>query len=486
MTLASVLPRRRAGLLLHPTSLPGSTTSGTLGSQAYAFVDFLVAAGCTVWQTLPLGPTHDDLSPYQCLSVHAGNPLLIDVHAVQQRGWLPAEPFPLDMPRAMWLPLAWLHFNNTATDDDRSALEQFRQEQAFWLDDYALYMALHQTHNGRSWLDWPTGVRDREARALRRARTQLNDAIEHAIFEQFLFFHQWRALKHYANERGVLIFGDMPIFVAHDSAEVWAQRPYFDLDPQGQPHTVAGVPPDYFSATGQRWGNPHYRWDRMQADGFHWWLGRMRTQLMLFDLVRIDHFRGFEAVWEIPAEAPTAVEGHWAQVPGDALFQTLTACFNSLPVVAEDLGIITPEVEALRRKYGFPGMKILQFAFGGGATNPYLPHHHEPNSVAYTGTHDNDTTVGWYNALSGAEQAYVNEYLGTQDAMPWPLLRAVYASVAHLAMLPMQDVLALDSVHRMNIPGQPTGNWRWRFTWEEVPPDLTARLARLAEIYGRR
>jgi 4-alpha-glucanotransferase len=305
-------------------------------------------------------------------------------------------------------------------------------------------------------------------------------------FEQFVFFRQWHELRRAAQTRGVQLFGDLPIFVAHDSADVWAQRGYFDLDAAGQPSVVAGVPPDYFSPTGQRWGNPLYNWARMQADGFRWWIERLRTQLDLFDLVRIDHFRGFEAYWQIPADEATAINGCWVAAPGEALFQALVNELGTLPVVAEDLGMITPAVHRLREQFGFPGMRILQFAFDGGADNPYLPHNHEVNSVVYTGTHDNDTTLAWFEGLSVEQQCSVLDYLGHPgESMPWPLIRAAFASVARFAILPMQDVLQAGSGHRMNIPGSNTDNWQWRFEWDDVPAGLAGRLRHLLRIYGR-
>ena len=355
------------------------------------------------------------------------------------------------------------------------------------MNDYALYQALRTQHKNAAWWQWPAPIRDRTAKALTQARKQLAEHIEQARFEQFLFFRQWAALKNYANTRGVLLFGDLPIFVAQDSAEVWAQREYFAIDDRGQALTVAGVPPDYFSETGQRWGNPHYRWDRMQSDGFSWWVARLRTQLELYDLLRIDHFRGLEAYWEIPAEEQTAINGRWVRAPGEELFEALHQHFDPLPLIAEDLGVITPEVDALRRKYGLPGMKILQFAFDGGADNPYLPHHHVRNSVVYTGTHDNDTTLGWFGALSAEQRENVIKYLGAaaEPPMPWPLIRAALASVARLAIVPMQDVLALSAEHRMNMPGTTKGNWSWRFEWTQLPEGLAGRVREMARMYGR-
>ncbi len=479
------LAQRRAGILLHITSLPGGGACGTLGAEAYRFVDFLAAAGHSVWQTLPVGPTHDDGSPYQCLSLHAGNAEFISVEALVEAGWLDAVP----AAPPLWSTLldqARRGFQQRAQPDQQRQYADFVAAEAHWLEDYALFRALREAHQHAAWVDWPAPLRDREPAALAAARQRFHEQIQGIFFEQFVFMRQWLALKAYANRHGVLLFGDMPIFVAHDSADVWAQRDYFQLGADGRPTVVAGVPPDYFSATGQRWGNPHYRWDRMRQDGFQWWITRVKSQLRLFDLVRIDHFRGFEAYWEIPADHDTAMHGRWVQAPGDALFKTLCAYFDPLPVVAEDLGIITAEVDALRLSYGFPGMKILQFAFDGGPANPYLPHNHRTLSVVYTGTHDNDTTVGWYKALPPHAREYVCDYLHcASEAMPWPLIRACMASVATLAVIPMQDALALDGRHRMNTPGTDAGNWRWRFEWAQADAALAPRLRRFAEIYGR-
>ncbi len=482
--------RRRAGILLHPTSLPGATHGGDLGEEAFRFVDFLSACGMRVWQMLPLGPTHADGSPYQCLSIHAGNPALISLARLQQWGWLAED----DVRRAYSDPhhrqtgLRNAHqgFRRAATPQESEAYAQFLSQHAHWLDDYALYQALRQEHAGQPWWAWPAALRDRRPGALRSARTRLASALQQVRFEQYVFFRQWSELRHYAGTRGVGLFGDMPIFVAHDSADVWAQRDYFLLDDNGQPTVVAGVPPDYFSATGQRWGNPLYDWGRMQADGFRWWLTRVGTQLTLFDLLRIDHFRGFEAYWEIPAAETTAVHGRWVSAPGDALFQVLQTHFNPLPLVAEDLGIITAEVTALRERYALPGMRILQFAFDGGADNPYLPHRCDRHSVVYTGTHDNDTTLAWFEGLTPEGQHRVRDYLGfPAEPMPWPLIRAALASVADLAIIPMQDALALGRGQRMNTPGVAAGNWDWRFAWEQVDADLAQRLRHITQLYER-
>jgi 4-alpha-glucanotransferase len=384
------------------------------------------------------------------------------------------------------LRLAWQGFRDKAEPRDRRELTDFIREQGFWLEDYVLFRAL-QEENRACWWEWSQPLRDRQPQALEEARLRLGERLDYLRFEQFLFFRQWNELKIYANERGIKLFGDMPIFVAHDSAEVWANRELFDLDRKGMPRKVAGVPPDYFSETGQRWGNPVYNWERMKEDRFAFWMARMHTQLAMFDLIRVDHFRGFEAYWEIPAEDDHAINGRWVEAPGDALFDRLHEEFDPLPLVAEDLGIITPEVEVLRQRYDLPGMKILQFAFGDGADNPYLPFHHPRNTVVYTGTHDNDTSLGWYRSLDDGARAHVDEYLGRpKEAMPWPLIRCALASRAWLAILPMQDVMALGSEHRMNHPGTVAGNWSWRFTWDQVDEDLAERLDRRIVMYGRK
>ncbi len=488
----SILDRRRAGLLLHITSLPGGLHNGDLGPSAYRFVDFLVTAGMTVWQTLPINPTHGDGSPYQCLSAHAGNPLLISLENLVERGWLKPEALHPDggSSLAQRRSLLQTAFEGFERDGGRSSesFAAFRAQHAGWLSDFSLYMALRSEYHDVSWQDWPSAIRAREPSALDAAKARLEGPIARIEFEQFLFFDQWHALRRYANERGVLFFGDVPIFVAGDSADVWANQSEFDLLPDGQPRVVAGVPPDYFSETGQRWGNPHYRWDVMAQSGFKWWLDRFKTQFDLFDWVRIDHFRGFEAYWEIPASSETALGGCWVKAPGEALLETLFAAYGGgqLPLIAENLGIITPEVEALRERFGIPGMLILQFAFDGGPQNPYLPHNHDPNNVVYTGTHDNDTTVSWFEDLSGDQKSHVYRTLGNPaSVMPDVLNQAALASVARLAILPMQDVLASGKGHRMNAPGTTMGNWAWRFEWSQLTPNLSARLHEWVRSYDR-
>nr|WP_240544914.1 4-alpha-glucanotransferase [Ectothiorhodospira shaposhnikovii] len=488
----SFLDRRRAGILLHPTSLPGSAAQGALGHEAHRFIEFLEACGATVWQVLPLNQPHAGGSPYQCMSVHAGHTGLICLEALRRRGWL-AEEKPAHRELGLRNPFgcialqeARLGFEAHAGDDERAAFAAFKSHHGYWLEDYALYLGLKAEQGQAPWWEWPAPLRDREEGALAAARQRLESVLEQYRFEQFLFYDQLQAVKQHANRRGILLFGDMPIFVASDSADVWTHRRLFDLDARGLPNTVAGVPPDYFSATGQRWGNPHYHWRNMEADGFQWWIERISAALEMVDLIRIDHFRGFEAYWSIPADEETAINGHWVPAPGKALFDTLRERFGTLPLVAEDLGVITPEVEALREQNGLPGMKILQFAFEGGSANPYLPHHHQENSVVYTGTHDNDTTLGWYAACDETLQSRVREYLGFPDeSMPWPLIRSALASVSRLAVLPMQDVLELDGHHRMNTPGTQEGNWCWRFSWEQVPDSLAGHLRHLMSLYGR-
>jgi 4-alpha-glucanotransferase len=484
------LDKRRGGVLLHPTSLPGSPGNGDFGPNAYWFVDFLQRSGISVWQTLPLGPTHTDGSPYQSLSAHAGNPLLISLELLVQAGWLyqdeewPGEESVLSY-RKKRLREALLSFQHHASETERQDYQVFLQKNAHWLDDYALFRALKPECENRAWWEWPVGYRDRDPQALAEAGERLAAEVEQQRFEQFIFFRQWLALKAYANARGIKVIGDLPIFVAADSVDVWANRSNFQLDDTGRPTVVAGVPPDYFSATGQYWGNPHYDWTYLESTGFQWWLDRLSAQESLFDIVRIDHFRGFEAYWEIPAHAPNAMHGRWVKAPGQALFERIGKA-GTIPLIAEDLGVITPEVEALRDGFGIPGMKILQFAFDGGPENVYLPHHHVENCVIYTGTHDNDTTLGWFQALPEGAQAYLCEYLGCRpEDMPWALIRAAFASVARMAIVPMQDLLELDSAHRMNRPGVAGGNWHWRFHWEQVPSDLHERLRRMLEIYGR-
>ncbi len=481
MEQAHIFEQRRSGVLLHITSLP----SGNMGADAHRFVDFLQAAGASIWQMLPLGPTHDDRSPYQCLSAHAGNNRLICREMLKAQSW--ADPAKLNDPKmSRLMALAYRQFEAKADETDRQAFTTFCEQNGYWLDDYVMFRELRHLNQSRAWFDWPAALRDREPEALEKVATERHDALNIRRFEQFIFYQQWHQLRLYANKKGVKLFGDMPIFVAHDSADVWAEPDLFTLDDSGQPTRVAGVPPDYFSATGQRWGNPLYDWPQHIEQNFDWWRRRLETQLACFDLIRIDHFRGFESCWEIPASCDTAIDGQWVPAPGEQLFDALLAHFGELPLVAEDLGIITDEVTALREKYAMPGMKILQFAFGGDASNPYLPHQQCEDSVTYTGTHDNNTTLGWYLALEEHVKAHMHAYLGdTREPMPWLLIRTALSSVSELAVIPFQDVLSLDGGHRMNTPGTIDGNWRWQFSWDMVPDGIAAKLNALNDLYGR-
>jgi 4-alpha-glucanotransferase len=481
MQQAHIFDQRRTGLLLHITSLP----SGNLGQDAYRFVDFLQSAGVSVWQMLPLGPTHGDRSPYQCLSAHAGNNRLICADRLKAEDWAEADKLN-DLKKSELIAHAYRQFIDAADEDEKQAFSTFCLQHQYWLEDYVLFRELRHLNQSQAWFDWPPALRDRAPQALDKVRGERQEALNIRRFEQFIFYRQWHQLRAYANERGVNLFGDIPIFVAHDSADVWAEPDLFTLDEQGQPTRVAGVPPDYFSETGQRWGNPLYQWSRHIQHNFDWWRRRLQTQLECFDLIRIDHFRGFEACWEIPASCETAIDGQWVTAPGEQLFDTMLAHFGELPLVAEDLGIITDEVTALREKYAMPGMKILQFAFGGDASNPYLPHQQCEDSVTYTGTHDNNTTLGWYQSLEEHVKAHLHAYLGeTSETMPWLLIRTALSSVSELAVVPMQDILSLDGEHRMNVPGTVEGNWGWQFEWDRVDDEIAAKLKALNDLYGR-
>lgn len=485
---ADVFRRRRAGILLHPTSLPGERPGqgGDIGPQAHRFLHVLSQAGFRVWQMLPIGPTHGDRSPYQSLSVHAGSIELISLEWLRDRQWLHNEE--LDLARIAALQSAASRFAAALAIDAALAqrFREFCEARSNWLDDYALFCAAREARDCSAWFTWPRGLRQRDPRVLQEECEARSERIAAVKFEQFVFFEQWQELRAAARSLGIELFGDMPIFVAHDSADVWAAQTLFRLADDGSVLTVAGVPPDYFSETGQRWGNPHYDWDAMQAQGFGWWLERLRTQLACFDIIRIDHFRGFEAYWEIPATAATAMEGRWVQAPGAALLEAIFKAYPQLQLVAENLGVITEEVEQLRAQFGLAGMLILQFAFSGNADNPYLPHNHAEAEVVYTGTHDNDTTVGWYAALDDAARQQLHDYLGQPgEPMPWPLIRAALRSVAQLAILPWQDLLVLGSEARMNVPGTAEGNWSWQFEWSQLPGDLPGRLREWLALYGR-
>lgn len=485
---------RAAGVLLHPTSLPAAGGIGDLGPDAHRFLDFMAAAGLTIWQMLPVGPTGYGDSPYQCFSAFAGNPLLIHL-TDDDDAVFPAHA--VDFERVIPTKRARLTARLTAfTPDER--YHAFVQANTEWLPDYALFMALKEAHDGVEWTRWEPGAASRDPAALDAWRTRLADTILRYQVEQYFFFTQFHALKTAARERDIELMGDLPIYVAHDSADVWANRGCFMLDAAGHKLVQAGVPPDYFSATGQCWGNPIYNWDALKATGYDWWIRRMRAAFQLYDSVRLDHFRGFEAYWEVPGDAVTAEKGQWVKGPGAALFQAIEAALGKLPIVAENLGLITPEVESLREQFDFPGMSILQFAFGGdGQAHEFKPHNFPRERVVYTGTHDNDTTIGWWTSTGLAdstrssdevskEKTYALQYLGTDGSeMNWTLMRVALASVANTVLIPMQDILGLGSETRMNKPGSQSGNWAFRFSWDQLTPESTTRLRLLVDIYDR-
>ena len=491
---------RASGVLLHPTSLPGPHGSGDLGTEAYHFVDWLVSAGQKLWQVLPLAGIGPGNSPYMSNSAFAGNPLMVDLHELQRLGWLgesdiqpvaglSAEQvdFSVMVPfRMERLAKAATCFAATGTPEQQADFTRFLGEHRSWIDDYAVFMSICESCDWQDWCDWPSALAQRQSAALQAARLQHADRIHFWQFCQWRFYRQWAALRAYANGKGVHIIGDTPIFIAYLSAEVWANQHLFELDTQGRPTVVAGVPPDFFSATGQRWGNPLYRWAEHAKDGYAWWVERFRRTFELVDIVRIDHFRGFAGYWEIPVSEPTAIKGVWKPGPGEALFKAINKALGAMPIIAEDLGVITPDVDSLRKKFGFPGMRILQFAFAGDATDRFLPHNFECDTVVYTGTHDNDTSAGWWASATDKERHMARGYLATDGHdMPWTLIRAALASVADTAVHPMQDVLALPTRCRMNFPGQESGWWRWRFQWSQVQPWHAGRLAELVRLYGR-
>jgi len=485
---------------LHPTSLPGRFGIGDLGEEAYRFVDFLANSGQQIWQVLPLGPTGFGDSPYQCFSAFAGNPLLISPEKLAEEGLLsPADlrdapSFPahrvdygpvIEFKKAL-LRKSFEQFRGGATPTQREEVEAFCEQHRGWIYNYALFMALKDAHGGAVWNTWDPNIAARKPEAMNRWKQALSESILFHTYVQVQFFKQWSELKHYANARGIHVIGDLPIFVAHDSADVWAHPDLFFLDKQGQPTVVAGVPPDYFSATGQLWGNPLYRWDVLAQRGYDWWIERFKQAFAMVDRVRLDHFRGFEAYWEVPAMEKTAVRGRWVKGPGADLFNALKKALGALPIIAEDLGVITPEVTALREQFGFPGMKVLQFAFTG-PENTYLPHHFTQNLVVYTGTHDNDTAVGWFTGSSTPEErVYALKYLGTDGSqIHWDLIRLAFASVADAAIVPLQDVLGLDTEARMNFPSRASGNWSWRYTPDGLTDEVGEKLGDLTVIYGR-
>ena len=505
---------RSSGILLHPTSLPGRFGVGDFGGEAYKFVDWLAAAGQTFWQVMPLGPTGYGDSPYSAFSAFAGNTNLVSPEKLVESGLLAdadisevpdgLKPGRVDYGKVIeykrgLLEKAHQNFAAKLKEDEglRRDYEGFLDFASVWLDDWALFAALKDEYKGAPWNTWAAGLARREPAAIEAARTSFAEQTEAHRFFQYVFFQQWLQLKKYANERGVRVVGDMPIFVAHNSADVWAKPELFKLKDDGSPEAVAGVPPDAFSRTGQLWGNPIYDWERMRRDGFAWWVARVRVTLKIVDVVRLDHFRGFAAYWEVPAEHETAERGRWVEAPGRELFRSIKASLGELPIIAEDLGFITPDVIELRDEFGFPGMRILQFGFSTDSTNKDLPHNYVRNTAVYTGTHDNDTAAGWFQSQPGGssvrsaekierERQYCLDYLHTDGAeINWDFIRAVYASAGDTALVPLQDVLGLGSEARMNTPATMSGNWSWRFRDGDLDESVSARLRRLAETYGR-
>jgi 4-alpha-glucanotransferase len=491
---------RSSGILLHPTSLPGPYGIGDLGPAAYAWIDDLARCRQTWWQILPVGPTGFGDSPYQSFSTFAGNLNLLSPDLLIQDELIgpddvagrsfPAdrvdftavEPYKLGLVRR-----AWDVFSNGRAPHLRDAVEAFRHEKQAWLDDYAMFMAIKDARRGAAWYEWPAEFRRRESipKLMAFAQGEMANEVGAYQFGQFLFFRQWLELRQHAHAKGIRLIGDVPIFVSPDSADVWANPRLYLLDGALRPRVVAGVPPDYFSKTGQLWGNPHYDWDAMRATGYEWWASRLRATLDLVDLVRLDHFRGFVAAWQVPATEATAIKGKWVPGPGAALFIRLKAKLGELPLIAEDLGEITPDVYALRDQLGLPGMKILQFAFDK-PTNPFLPHNYSANCVAYTGTHDNDTTRGWYATAPEIERDYLRRYVGRDAAdVSWDLIRLAWASVADLAIAPLQDILDLGTEARMNLPGTAQGNWKWRMPAGAMNEWVVSRITAMTEVYGR-
>lgn len=491
---------RAAGILLHPTSLPSKGGIGDLGPAAYEFIDFLEASKVSLWQVLPLNPVGFGNSPYSATSAFAFNPLLISLEILAEHGWISAQEsdLPIGKGRVDFaevakkkLPLlrrAAQNFLNKPPDafGEHNRFAQFCQDNAWWLDDFALFNVLREKSGFKAWNEWPHQMVSRDPEALNKARAESSKEIEVEKVLQFAFLEQWKALREHCKAAGVRIIGDVAIFVNYDSADVWTNPDLFYLDEKLRPTVVSGVPPDAFSDTGQRWGNPLYRWDVLKQRGYQWWIARMRAALDSFDYVRLDHFRGFDQYWEIPAAEPTAINGRWVDGPRNDLFEALRQSLGELPFIAEDLGTITPPVERLRLNAGMPGMKILQFGFGDRGAHIYLPHKYEQHCVCYTGTHDNDTTLGWWNALEGKERELVLALAGEpNDGIHWAMIRAAYTSPAAFAIVPLQDVLGLDSSGRMNTPSEADGNWGWRYDAGALKPQLSSKLATLAEVSDR-
>ena len=493
---------RSSGILFHPTSLPGKYGIGTLGKEAYAFIDFLKKSRQKLWQIFPLGPTGYGDSPYQSFSSFAGNPylidfdLLIEAHLLSEEdlrdvffgdneeyidyGAIYNQKYPL-------LRKAYENFKSSDNHEMRENLEHFKRENASWLNDYSLYISLKNHFNGLPWNEWAHDIKNREHGAMEHYKNELADDIEYHNFIQFLFFKQWGDVKRYANENGIKIIGDIPIFVAADSSDAWANPEIFLFDEERKPVKVAGVPPDYFSATGQLWGNPLYNWQKLKETNYSWWVERVRANLSTCDIIRIDHFRGFEAYWAVPYGDDTAINGQWEPGPGIDLFNAIKSQLGELPIIAEDLGLMTQGVIDLREATGFPGMKILGFAFDSGEENDYLPHTYTKNCVVYTGTHDNDTLIGWFQKAKEEDRQFARDYLNSRsdDEIHWDAIRGAWSSVANMAISPVQDFLGLGSEARINTPGVASGNWQWRLKQGVLTDELAEKIAKLTRVYSR-
>ena len=503
---------RQAGILLHPTSLPGRYGMGEIGPEAHRWLAHLNTMGQKIWQVLPLGPTGFGDSPYQTLSTFAGNTMLISFDSLRDEGLLKDEDLrnfpvfpenrveygPVLLARSALLHKVAQSFARRASATLKAGWMQFCEAESDWLEEYTLFSALKKEYGGGPWILWPEPLRNRESSALNAARKKHSTEIKHSKILQFLFFHQWKSLRREANRRGISIVGDIPIFVAHDSADVWCRPDLFFMEKDGHPSVIAGVPPDYFSQTGQRWGNPLYRWEIHEKESFAWWIARLKSSLKLYDIVRIDHFRGFEANWEIPAHEKTAIRGRWMPGPGRKLFDAARNALGDLPILAEDLGVITKEVDELRDSLGFPGMRILQFAFGDDPkAESFRPESYPANCAVYTGTHDNDTTVGWYRSEPGKDSTRNAEQIAKENhnartylssdgsKIHWDMISLALRSPANTAVYPLQDVLGLGSEARMNVPGREEGNWSWRFRWQQLTPEIEQRLHRLTQESNR-
>jgi 4-alpha-glucanotransferase len=493
--------KRASGILLHPTSLPGQYGIGDIGPQAHHWIDYLSSTGCGLWQVLPLGPTGYGDSPYQSFSSFAGNPYLISPETLIEDGLLKLDDLaqmpdfsPTEVDYGSLIPWkmgvlnkAYQRFVESGNSQMQQKLEQFRTQKADWLDDFALFMAIKEALGGVSWSEWPRPLRLRDPYTMHQARQEYKEVIERQVFFQFIFFRQWSSLKAHAGQKGIQIIGDIPIFVAHDSADVWANTDLFYMDSEGHPTVVAGVPPDYFSPTGQLWGNPLYRWDVHKANGYSWWLNRLRGVLEMVDIVRLDHFRGFAGYWEVPAGNPTAEFGHWVAGPREKFIRAVRDSLGDLPIIAEDLGVITDDVLKLLDKFELPGMKVFQFAFLSDPSDIFMPHNYPQNCAAYTGTHDNDTTLGWFRNAPESEQDFCLRYLDLEgeQGLVWRVIRTVWGTVAAFTLAPMQDFLEMGSEARMNLPGNPSGNWRWRMARDDMSDGLRERIKEINYLYYR-